>query len=54
MFKDTGMVNHQNVSMFLADDELIEYIREYTEGAESVEVEDLFDIIEEFVIEGED
>lgn len=54
MFTDTGAVNHENISIFLADEELIEYIRESTDGANSVEVEDLYDIIEDFLFEGKD
>jgi hypothetical protein len=53
MFKKTDLM-HQNISVFLSDDELIEYIREYTEGETSVELDDLYDIIEEFIIEGQD
>jgi len=53
MFKKTDLM-HQNISVFLSDDELIEYIREYTEGETNVELDDLYDIIEEFIIEGQD
>lgn len=53
MFEKTDMV-YNNISVFLADDEFLDYLREYTEGASSIELEDLYEVYEEFMLEGQD
>jgi hypothetical protein len=50
MFKKTDLM-HENVSIFLADNEFISFVNEYTEGANSLELDELYDVYEEFIAE---
>jgi hypothetical protein len=50
MFYKTDLM-HENVSVFLADNEFISFVHEYTEGATSLEVDELYDVYEEFIAE---